>query len=208
MGQTLTLTIPAASVTAIAAAGQCVTLARTVGRQVQAAAVGRQAAIAWLAVPVAQNIVIAWSDTCYLYQSSGVVEQGASVVVSNTSTGPAVTGTSASFDGSSFRASAGGMDGQYAIINASGTATVFGLAQQASIDGVATARTPVCAATVLAGQTAWFSLDEGVLVYLSVIAQGGTATLAFPDQALRVTATNATAAFNPGDSSFALVNAP
>lgn len=202
MRHTLTITIDPVSVARIQAAGQYVTLSRSVSQLVDSLA---RNSLAWQVIPAAQHIAFAWDDECYLYQSSGAIVFNQPVYVGNQSQVPAVPGYDYVFDGAQFTGTPG-RGRAYAVRNGDSRAygAVFGLLQAASVNAVRTALAPLSCQPVLYGQRDQLLLAAGLQIYLSSAPQGGWIIGDLPASALAVYQDDALVNFDSASNVFVL----
>ena len=158
----------------IAAAGQRVTLCRSVRAVAEARAAAPAGVVAWQAFLPFQTNEVAWTEMFSGFASVGVAPVGGAVVMNAHTAGAMNEGIFTVFSGGHFSAGSESCTG-YGIRNAAaGGLMSFGLAQLAAVNGAAGVLAPLNTLPVLSGQTACFLPGNTMCVFLSSCAAAGT----------------------------------
>ena len=182
MSQTyrLVLEIDADSSLALAGEDRRVVLAQPAGNA--------QPNVAWLALPPISLTTVEWTATRGLYAAEAALRNGAAIVA-RWLVHPAVDGTAYAFSGASFDMlrDAGRIPrGHYDVVNDTPNAVVFGLLQDATVNGK-TVRSPVNAVVLPPAFRADFAVPARVYVWTQrAIATGCIAPAVPADAALVV----------------------
>ncbi|WP_437962986.1 hypothetical protein WME76_48150 (plasmid) [Sorangium sp. So ce119] len=202
--------IDSAGLHTIYRAGQAVTVIKCVGGQVMTPkSAATSLPVAWLAFQPLQSNQVMWTETYYAYATTTALQAGAVIVMNSKTGSPAQPGWTYTFAQGQFTsASASGSDSTFNVVNGQSNDFSFGLAQQATVNNIATVA-PVDAMPVLLGEEAYFSPSTTVLLFLSSCTQSGTVLVGSPSSALAIRLSSqsptATVGFNDATNQFYLV---
>jgi hypothetical protein len=171
--------IDSAGLSKIYGASQTVTLARQVGRIVEAVAAqslgatAAQPTVAWQAFAPAQTNSVGWTDQYYCFATTTPLIIGAVIKMNAQYASPMQIGAIYRFTEGQFveQQQAGS---SYVISNAMSSGSyAFGMAQSATVNDV-TALAPICAVPVLFNEAVYFSPNDLIAIFLSSSQCGGT----------------------------------
>lgn len=195
----LTIDIDNAGLTKIYNAGQYVTLVKSVVTSTT------ESQVAWVSFQPLQTNVVTWVENYYLYSTTTSLQSGATITMTSTSSTPVQEGWMYTFAQGQF-SGVSGAGSTFNVNNQMNNASYnFGLAQQASVNNVTTFA-PLNAVSVLFNQTASFTPQEIISVYLSSYSNNGTVISSVAGNACTVTLSStspsASLGFNDSTNTF------
>lgn len=197
----LNFSIPAASVAQINAANQFVTLVKSVNNGQGSSTLP----VAWVSFSPLTVDTVTWIENYSVYASSTQLQAGATIVMSSTQA--AQTGMLYTFENGVFTGGPGGVSNIFEVSNQntlSGSFN-FGLAQQATINGVVTTA-PLNSIAVLYNEDVTFTPIETISVFLSGYQNNGVVMSSVTSQAcvveLTSAAPSASLSFNASNNTF------
>lgn len=201
----LTIDIDNAGLTNIYNAGQYVTLVKSV------IASSTESQVAWISFQPLQTNVVSWVENYYLYATTTAMQSGATITMTSTSSNAVQEGWLYTFQNGQFNGGTSGTGTTFNVANQMNNASYnFGLAQYASVNNVSTFA-PLNAVSVLYNETASFTPQEIISIYLSSFSNNGTVISSVASNALTVTLTStspsAVIGFNDANNTFYL-NSP
>ena len=167
---------------AIYAAGQSVTLVKSV---VSAPLANGNLPIAWVAFQPLETNLVSWIENYYLYATTTVLQSGATITMTSTSGAPVQTGWIYNFEQGQFTG-VSGLGNTFNTENEMNGLFNFGLAQQASVNNVTTLA-PLNAVPVLFNEEASFTPLEQISIFLSSNVSNGSVISQVASNALNVT---------------------
>jgi hypothetical protein len=201
------ISIDSTGLTNIYAAGQAVTLVKSVVSQ---PLVSGNLPVAWINFQPFQQNAVSWVENYNLYATTTALQAGAKIVQTSVTGAPVVTGFVYDFAQGFFTGHQGGASGTFNMNNLQQGMFSFGLSQQAMVNNVPVIA-PLNAIPVLYNQMATFTPKENVSIFLSNIIDNGIVLSQVASNALTVTLTSqspmANIAFNDSTNTFYLVAA-
>jgi len=174
----LEITFDSNGLSKIIAAGQSVTLTRTVGQVVESMALSSAAAakpaVVWQAFsPLATNTV-SWTDSFYCYATTTALAVGNVITINSESSVPMVTGALYAFAQGQFVQRTAPASSSYIVGNATPSGSyAFGLVETATINNVASPG-PLCAMPVLYNEAVYLNPSDLIAIFLSSATAAGT----------------------------------
>lgn len=186
-------------------AGLAVTLVKSV---IAAPLVSGNLPIAWIEFHPFETNVVTWVENYYAYATTTVLQSGATLAMTSQTATPVQDGWTYTFANGQFTAAQGGGNGVYTVENAvAGSSFNFGLAQQATVNNVATLA-PLNAQPLPYNMEASFTPEETVSIFLSSYVNNGVVISQVASNALTVTLTSqsptASIGYNDAKNSFYL----
>ncbi len=203
------ININAAGLQNIYAAGQFVTLVKTVKSIVDvAAAPGLEVIIAWMVFQPFSSNVLKWSDDYYLYATTTTSLSPGNLVIANTMTSdPAQVGWTYTLHSGQFSSISNGTASVFTVNNMMNGIFGFGLAQYATVNNTRTVA-PLSAILALFNQEVFICSPSELFIFLSSIGSSGSVLYRIPDNALMLGLTGqaltATVGFNEQSNTFYL----
>jgi hypothetical protein len=190
----LNITIDNPGLSAIYAAGQAITIVKSV---VSNPTSQGNLPIAWISFqPLAHNTV-SWIENYNIYGTTTQLNAGATIVQTSVTGVPVQTGWIYTFAQGQFTGAQGGSTSTFNMNNQQGGMFNFGLSQQAIVNNV-TVMAPLSAIPVLNNESATFTPEETVSVFLSNSINNGVVLSQVASNALAVTLTSQNATANIG----------
>lgn len=169
---TILLTLSAQAVSTIHAVGQKVTLVKAMTGMNSLA---QPYTVAWMAIAPTQNNQITWQSNYALYATTMPITPNTSIFVNSKTSGAAMQTILYGYQQSAFTAGSSQLSpGQYGVLNQQADNISFGLLQQATVNFGAPLLFPINIVPTLVGQTALFSPEESIYLFLSSPANNGT----------------------------------
>lgn len=192
----LNIAIDSTGLNQIYAASQAVTLVKSVVSNPLATG---NLPIAWVSFqPFLQNAV-SWVENYNIYATTTTLSAGATIVQTSVTGAPALTGWTYTFEEGQFTGAQGGPAGTYNMTNEQQGMFNFGLSQQAMVNNVPV-MAPLNAIPVLNNESASFTPQENVSVFLSNVVNNGVVLSQVASNALAVTLTSQSPTANIGFS--------
>jgi hypothetical protein len=202
----INISIDAAGVQALNAAGQFVTFVKSI---TSSPAESGNLPVAWLSFSPFMSNSVGWQESYYLYATTTPIEPGATIQETSQTPAPAQEGPIYTFQQGVFTAGPEGSAPTYNMMNSQGSALTFGLAQTATVNGD-NATAPVNAVTILNGENASFTPTETVSVFLSSFNTNGSVISHVAGNALVIELTSqepvAHVSFNDANGQFILAS--
>ena len=203
----LSIDIDSKGLSAIYAAGQTVTLVKSVTSNPVASG---NLPVAWLAFSPLQTNIVTWIENYSIYASTTQLQSGATIMMTSVTPSSVQPGWTYTLQNGSFTGASGGGASTFNALNQMNTYPFnFGLAQQAYVNNVQTTA-PLNAVPVLYTQTASFTPIETISVFLSSYTNNGVVISQVAGNALTVQLTSqspsATIGFNDATNQFYLNN--
>lgn len=190
----LNISIDSNGLNQIYAANQAVTIVKSVVANPLAAG---NLPIAWIAFqPFLQNSV-SWIENYNIYATTTQLMAGATIVQTSITGAPVQTGWTYTFAQGQFTGATGGAAGTYTVTNEQGGMFNFGLSQQATVNNVVI-NAPLNAIPILNNESASFTPEENVSIFLSNTVNNGVVLSQVASNALTVTLTSQNATVNIG----------
>jgi hypothetical protein len=191
----LNIAIDSAGLEHIYNAGQSVTLVKSV---VSNPLAGGNLPIAWVSFLPFQANSVSWIENYNLYATTTVLTAGATIVQTSVTGAPVLTGWTYTFAQGQFTGSQGGASGTYNTTNQQPNSMFnFGLSQQAMVNNVPV-NAPLNAIPVLYNESASFTPQENVSLFLSNVSNNGVVLSQVASGALAVTLTSQSPTANIG----------
>jgi hypothetical protein len=153
--------------------------------------------IAWVSFQPFQQNSITWIENYNLYATTTQLTAGATIVQTSVTGAPVLTGWTYTFAQGQFTGAQGGAAGTFNMTNQQQGMYSFGLAQQAVVNNVPVIA-PLNAVPVLNNESASFTPQENVSIFLSMISNNGVVLSQVASNALTVTLTSQSATANIG----------
>lgn len=190
----LNISIDSKGLGQIYAAGQSVTLVKSVvANPLQSG----NLPIAWVSFQPFQQNAITWIENYNLYATTTQLTAGATIVQTSVTGAPVLTNWTYTFAQGQFTGAQGGSASTFNMINQQQGMFSFGLAQQAVVNNVPVIA-PLNAVPVLNNESASFTPQENVSIFLSMISNNGVVLSQVASNALTVTLTSQSATANIG----------
>ena len=204
----LNIAIDPTGLSQIYAANQAITVVKSV---VASPLASGNLPIAWINFQPLEENAVTWIESYNIYATTTSLTAGATIVQTSVTGVPVQTGWTYTFQQGQFTGSQGGSASTFNMTNQQTGMFNFGLSQQAMVNNVPV-MAPLNAIPVLTGESATFTPEETVSVFLSNVVNNGVVLSQVASNALVVTLTSAHPAANIGftDSShsFYLASAP
>ncbi len=203
----LNISINSAGLSHIYAANQAVTIVKSVVANPLSSG---NLPIAWVSfLPLEENSVT-WIESYNIYATTTNLVSGATIVQTSVTGTPVQTGWTYTFETGQFSGAQGGASGTYNMANEQTGMFNFGLSQQATVNNVPV-MAPLNAIPVLTGESASFTPEENVSIFLSNVVNNGVLLSQVASNALAVTLTSqnptANIGFTDSDNTFYLESA-
>lgn len=191
----INLDIDDAGLKAIYDSGQSVTLVKSV---VGNPLVTGNLPIAWLSFQPLEENQIVWTENYYAYATTTSLQAGAVISMTSQSPGPMQAGWLYTFEDGQFASAPGGAAGTLNVFNDMQSNNFnFGLAQQATINNVATSA-PLNSQPVLYNESASFTPIETLSIFLSSYSNNGVVLTQVASNALVLSLTSQNPTINVG----------
>ena len=190
----LNISIDSTALQQIYAAGQAVTLVKSV---VSNPLSSGNLPVAWVSFSPLQENAVTWQETYNIYGTTTVLSAGATIVQTSVTSTPVQTGWIYTFAQGFFTGAQGGATGTYNMSNQQNGSFSFGLSQQAMVNNVMV-NAPLNAIPVLYNEGASFTPEETVSIFLSNSVNNGVVLSQVASNALAVTLTSQNATANIG----------
>jgi hypothetical protein len=203
----LNIAIDSTGLSNIYAAGQAVTLVKSVVSNPLASG---NLPIAWVTFQPFQANAVSWIENYNMYATTTQLTAGAQIVQTSVTGAPVMTGWTYTFETGQFTGAQGGSSGTYNMANDQQGMFNFGLSQQAMVNNVPV-MAPLNAIPVMYNEQASFTPQENVSVFLSNVINNGVVLSQVSSNALAVTLTSqsptANIGFNDSTNTFYLQSA-
>lgn len=190
----LNIAIDNAGLHQIYAAGQAVTIVKSV---VTSPLASGNLPIGWINFQPLEENSITWMENYSIYATTTALNAGATIVQTSATAPGIQTGWMYTFKQGQFTGAAGGGAKTFNMTNQQGGMFNFGLAQQAMVNNVPV-NAPLNAVPVLNNETASFTPEEKVSIFLSNSVNNGVVLSQVAGSALSVTLTSQSPAANIG----------
>ncbi len=203
----LNISIDSTGLSQIYAANQAITVVKSV---VTSPLASGNLPVAWINFQPLEENTVTWMESYNIYATNQTLTAGATIVQTSVTGAPVQLGWNYTFQQGQFTGTSG-TGTTFNVTNQQGGMFNFGLSQQAMVNNVSV-MAPLNAIPVLNGESATFTPEETVSIFLSNSVNNGVVLSQVASNALPVTLTsqNATAniGFTDSTNSFYLVAAP
>jgi hypothetical protein len=188
----------------IYAAGQAITIVKSV---VSNPVASGNLPVAWINFQPLEENTVSWIENYNIYATTTQLNAGATIVQTSVTGTPVQTGWTYSFAQGQFTGAQGGSNLTYNMLNNQGSMFNFGLSQQAMVNNVAV-MAPLSAIPVLTNESASFTPEETVSIFLSNSVNNGVvlSQVASNSLVVQLSSQNASAniGFNDSNNTFYL----
>jgi hypothetical protein len=200
----LSIGIDDAGLKAIYSANQSLTIVKSV---VSNPLPGGNLPIAWVAFQPLEVNVVTWIENYNIYATTTQLQAGATIAQTSVTGAPVQTGWTYTFATGQFTGAQGGGASTYNMTNQQNGMFSFGLSQQAMVNNVPV-NAPLNAIPVLNNESASFTPEETISIFLSNSANNGVVLSQVASNALTVTLSSqnpkASIGFNDSSNTFYL----
>ncbi|HMJ40706.1 MAG TPA: hypothetical protein VK522_00265 [Pseudolabrys sp.] len=190
----LNISIDHIGLTNIYAAGQAITVVKSV---VSNPVASGNLPVAWINFQPLEENTVSWIENYNIYATTTQLNSGATIVQTSVTGTPVQTGWTYSFAQGQFTGAQGGSNLTYNMLNNQGGMYNFGLSQQAVVNNVAV-MAPLSAIPVMTNESASFTPEETVSIFLSNSVNNGVVLSQVASNALVVELSSQNASANIG----------